>query len=57
MCGFVLTSGDADEAIVQGMMDRIKHRGPDGSGLCAWGMLSLVMCVWPSSIWPVAHNR
>jgi len=32
MCGIVAVSGDPDERLVREMMDRIAHRGPDGSG-------------------------
>lgn len=32
MCGIVAVSGNPDERLVREMMDRIAHRGPDGSG-------------------------
>ena len=33
MCGIVAVYGNPDERLVREMMDRIRHRGPDGSGL------------------------
>jgi asparagine synthase (glutamine-hydrolysing) len=37
MCGIVADFGGANEALVHTMMDSIKHRGPDGSGLAHVG--------------------
>jgi asparagine synthase (glutamine-hydrolysing) len=37
MCGIVAAFGDCDDNQVRLMMNRIKHRGPDGSGLLCIG--------------------
>ncbi len=37
MCGIVAIIGESGEAQVKEMLDRIKHRGPDGSGVIKMG--------------------
>lgn len=41
MCGIVVAIGGASEDLVRTMMDRIKHRGPDGSGVASIGEVIL----------------
>lgn len=41
MCGIVAALGRDGEPLVRPMMDRIKHRGPDGSGLARVGDATL----------------
>lgn len=37
MCGFVAMYGEPDEALLKGMMNGIRHRGPDGDGILRLG--------------------
>jgi asparagine synthase (glutamine-hydrolysing) len=37
MCGIAVVQGSGDEAVVNGMLGHIRHRGPDGSGILKSG--------------------
>jgi asparagine synthase (glutamine-hydrolysing) len=37
MCGFVALHGNADDTLLKEMMDRMRHRGPDGGGTLQLG--------------------
>lgn len=41
MCGFAVVYGAQDDALLQGMLSRIKHRGPDGQGEMRLGEAAL----------------
>lgn len=41
MCGFVAIHGNKNEALLQHMLDGIRHRGPDGEGVLQMGATTL----------------
>ncbi|MCZ7394352.1 MAG: asparagine synthetase B [Candidatus Methanoperedens sp.] len=41
MCGIAGAAGKDSEALVKKMLEAIKHRGPDGSGTCSLGDITL----------------
>ena len=41
MCGITIAYREAEDAVVREMMERIRHRGPDGQGLARFGETAL----------------
>lgn len=42
MCGIAGTWGIGPDGLVQNMMQRMRHRGPDGEGVCQDGTRSVL---------------
>jgi len=43
MCGIAGAAGKGTEASVKRMLEAIKHRGPDGTGMFSLGDITLAM--------------
>ena len=56
IAGFVNARGEAEGAVLQEMLRRIAHRGPDGQGVFLEGRAALGTGGWPSSTWRAAPS-
>lgn len=62
MCGFVAMHGNPDENLLKDMLDRIRHRGPDGGGVLRIGQgllghVRLAILDVPSGAQPMTNER